>query len=191
MPPWNGRAILQVILSEGRARPEQSEGQRPKSKDLRSRWSAPGQDPPLVILGMTESSTRSDGTLMPTPYKPDGYTSVAPYLTVDGAQATIDFLALVVGAVELRRHDGEGGKIAHAEVRIDDTVLMLADSMPQWPATSTNVHIYVPDVDATYAKAISAGAVSVQAPVQKGDPDRRCGVRDAGGTTWWFATMVG
>jgi uncharacterized glyoxalase superfamily protein PhnB len=68
---------------------------------------------------------------------------------------------------------------------------MLADSMPQWPATSTNVHIYVPDVDATYAKAIAAGAVSVQEPVQKGDPDRRCGVRDPWGTTWWFATMVG
>jgi PhnB protein len=63
--------------------------------------------------------------------------------------------------------------------------------MPQWPATSTNVHIYVPDVDATYAKAIAVGGVSVQEPIQKGDPDRRCGVRDAGGTTWWFATMVG
>jgi PhnB protein len=128
---------------------------------------------------------------MPIPYKPDGYTSVAPYLTVEGAQSTIDFLKQVVGAVELRRHDGDGGKIAHAEVRIDDTVLMLADSMPQWPATSTSVHIYVPDVDATYAKAIAVGGVSVQEPIQKGDPDRRCGVRDAGGTTWWFATMVG
>ena len=128
---------------------------------------------------------------MTTTYKPAGYTSVAPYLTVDGAQATIDFLIQVVDVVELRRHDGEGGRIAHAEVRIDDTVLMLADSMPQWPATSTNVHVYVPDVDATYSKAIAAGAVSVQEPVQKDDPDRRCGVRDAGGTTWWFATMVG
>jgi uncharacterized glyoxalase superfamily protein PhnB len=128
---------------------------------------------------------------MPTPYKPAGYTSLAPYLTVDGAQATIDFLVAVLGAVELRRHDGDGGRIAHAEVRIDDTVLMLADGTPQWPATSSNVHIYVPDVDATYAKAIAAGGESVQEPVQKGDPDRRCGVRDAGGTTWWFATMMG
>ncbi len=128
---------------------------------------------------------------MTTNYKPTGYTSVAPYLTVDGAQATIDFLVEVLGAVPLRRHDGEGGRIAHAEVRIDDTVLMLADSMPQWPATQSNVHIYVPDVDATYAKAMTAGAESVQEPVQKGDPDRRCGVQDAGGTTWWFATMVG
>jgi uncharacterized glyoxalase superfamily protein PhnB len=128
---------------------------------------------------------------MSTPYKPAGYTSVAPYLTVDGAQATIDFLVKVLGAEELRRHDGDCGRIGHAEVRIDDTVLMLADSMPQWPATSSNVHIYVPDVDATYARALAAGGVSVQEPVQKGDPDRRCGVRDAGGTTWWFATMVG
>ena len=127
---------------------------------------------------------------MTTPYKPDGYTSVAPYLLVNGAEATIAFLRQVFDATPLRRHD-EAGRVAHAEVRIDDTVVMLADRSPEWPASDSNVHIYVPDVDATYRRALEAGGVSVQEPVQKDDPDRRCGVRDAGGTTWWFATMVG
>ena len=83
------------------------------------------------------------------------------------------------------------GKVMHAEVRIDDTVLMLADSSDGWPAHPVNVHIYVPDVDATYQRALAAGAESVQAPVKGDDPDKRGGVKDAGGTTWWIATQVG
>jgi len=67
---------------------------------------------------------------------------------------------------------------------------MLADSVEDWPAVPAHVHIYVPDVDATYAKALAAGATSVQAPLKKGDEDKRGGVRDAGGTTWWIGTKV-
>ena len=128
---------------------------------------------------------------MSTEYKPDGYNSVSPYLVVDGAAATIEFLKQAFDAVELRRYAGEAGKIMHAEVRIDDTVVMLADGVPpEWPALLANVHIYVRDVDATYARALEAGAVSIQAPVKKEDADKRGGVKDAGGTTWWIATKV-
>ena len=77
----------------------------------------------------------------------------------------------------------------HAEVRIQDTVLMLADATDNWPAIPTNVHIYVPNVDATYQPP-SRPAPSLQEPVQKDDPDKRGGVKDAGGTTWWIATKV-
>lgn len=123
-------------------------------------------------------------------YKPDGYTSVAPYLIVNGASRTVDFLVKVFDAVPLRRFEDANGGLMHAEVRIDDTVLMLADSTEGWPANSVNVHIYVPDVDATYQRALAAGAESVQAPVKKDDADKRGGVKDAGGTTWWIATQV-
>ena len=78
----------------------------------------------------------------------------------------------------------------HAEVRIDDTVVMLADGSPNWPAVPANVHVYVPDVDATYQRALAAEATSVQEPVKKDDADRRAGVIDPGGTTWWIATQV-
>jgi len=124
-------------------------------------------------------------------HKPVGYSSVSPYLIVDGADATIRFLTQVFGAVELRRFPDDAGKILHAEVRIDDSVLMIADGAPpDWPPIQSHVHIYVPDVDATYRAALQAGASSVQEPEQKQDEDKRGGVRDAGGTTWWIATKV-
>ncbi len=128
---------------------------------------------------------------MTTQHKPHGYTTVSPYLIVAGASATIDFLGRVFGAVELRRFPDADGQVMHAEVRIDDTVLMLADGGPDWPPVPSYVHVYVPDVDATYQAALDAGAESVQVPVQKGDEDKRGGVRDVGGTTWWIATRVG
>lgn len=122
-------------------------------------------------------------------YKPNNYSTVSPYLIVNDADVTIDFLKRVFGAIELRRFADDSGKLMHAEVRIDDTVIMLADpAPPEWQPTSSYVHIYVPDVDATYRKALEAGAVSVQEPVKKQDEDKRGGVRDAGGTTWWIAT---
>jgi uncharacterized glyoxalase superfamily protein PhnB len=126
-----------------------------------------------------------------TRHKPEHYNSVAPYLIVNGASDTIAFLTKVFGAIELRRFADKDGKVMHAEVRIDDTVVMLADpALPAWPAMPSFVHVYVPDVDATYRKALDAGATSVQEPVKKQDEDKRGGIKDAGGTTWWIATKV-
>ena len=124
-------------------------------------------------------------------YKPDGYTSVAAYLVTDGAQRVIDFVKATFDAEPLRRHDRPDGTVAHAELRIDDTVVMLADGGPAYPAAPTMLHVYVPDVDATYQRALAAGGTSIQEPQQKGDPDRRGGVRDPAGNSWWFATQVG
>jgi PhnB protein len=123
-------------------------------------------------------------------HKPPDYTTVSPYLIVDGASETIEFLRRVFGAVELSRFPDSNGKVMHAEVRIDDTVVMIADGAPGWPPIPSYVHVYVPDVDATYRRALETGAVSVQAPVQKDDPDKRGGVKDPGGTTWWIATKM-
>ena len=126
-----------------------------------------------------------------TSYKPDSYSSVSPYLIVDGASGTIAFLERVFGAVELRRFPDASGRLMHAEVRIDDTVVMLADSTESWPPVPSYVHVYVSDVDAVFKRALEAGGTSVQQPVQKDDDDKRGGVKDAGGTTWWIATKVG
>lgn len=124
-------------------------------------------------------------------HTPAGYSTVSPYLIVDGAARTIDFLVQVLGAQELRRFPGESGGIMHAEVRIGDSVVMIADGAEGWPPMTAHVHVYVPDVDDAYRRALAAGAESVQEPVQKQDEDRRGGVKDAGGTTWWIATRVG
>jgi uncharacterized glyoxalase superfamily protein PhnB len=87
-------------------------------------------------------------------YKPNNYSTVSPYLIVDGASATIAFLKSVFGAVELRRFPDADGKLMHAEVRIDDTVVMLADGSDGWKPSPSHVHIYVKDVDETYRRAV-------------------------------------
>ena len=124
-------------------------------------------------------------------WKPKGYTSASPYLIVSDAKATMEFLRAVFDAVPLRIIPRDDGKLRHAEARIDDTVVMFADEVEGWPAMHGYVHIYVRDVDATYQKALAAGGTSVAAPVQKDDADKRGGVQDPGGTTWWIATQIG
>ena len=131
------------------------------------------------------------GVIMTTSFKPADYSTVSPYLIVAGASATIDFLQQVFAATELRRFPDPSGKLMHAEVRIGDTVVMIADGAEGWPPVPSYVHVYVSDVDAIYKRALAAGATSVQEPVKKDDEDKRGGVKDAGGTTWWIATRVG
>lgn len=118
-------------------------------------------------------------------FKPDGYTSVAPYLIVDDATTTLAFLKSVFGCEPLRLFHREDGTIQHTEVRIDDTVVMLGQ-MPGGP--DTHVHIYVRDADKTFERAVDANGIIVQEVEQKEDGDRRGAVRDPSGTTWWFAT---
>jgi len=123
--------------------------------------------------------------------KPQGYNSVSPYLMAQHAQRVIDFLKQTFDATELRRYNRPDGSIMHAEVKIDDTVVMLADASPEYPAFPSWRHVYVPDVDATYRRALAAGGISVQEPSQReGDPDRRGGVKDPAGHSWWIATQV-
>jgi uncharacterized glyoxalase superfamily protein PhnB len=127
---------------------------------------------------------------MSVPYKPDTYNSASPYLIVNGATATIEFLVKTFAGEKLRCHANTDGTIRHAEVRLDDTVIMLSDGAEGWPPVPSNVHVYVHDVNATYRRALEAGAVSIQEPVKKDDADKRGGVQDAGGTTWWIATRM-
>ncbi len=68
---------------------------------------------------------------------------------------------------------------------------MLSDGTPEHAAFPVWLHVYVPDVDATYERALDYGAVSVQEPNEQGEGDRRGGVKDAAGNTWWIATHVG
>ena len=126
-------------------------------------------------------------------YTPEDYSTVSPYLVVNGASATIAFLKRAFGATEQARHADTSGLVRHSEVRFGECVVMVSDPvLPDWPSTAAHVHLFVPDVDAAYRRAIEAGATSVQAPVQKpDDEDKRGGVKDDGGTTWWISTRVG
>jgi PhnB protein len=124
-------------------------------------------------------------------WKPDGYSTVSPYLVVDGAQKVIDFLDATFGVERLRRFDMPDGRVMHAEVRVGDTVIMLGDAAPEWPATPCHLHVYVEEVDVVFHRALAAGGVAVQEPMQRdNDQDRRGGVRDPVGNTWWISTQV-
>lgn len=128
---------------------------------------------------------------MSTQAKPDGYSSVSPYLVVEDAQPVIDFLKKSFDATELRRYDTPDGSIMHVEVRIDDTVVMLGEGGDDFLPFSSLVHVYVPDVDATYQRALNTGGVSVEEPQKKeDDPDRRGSVKDPAGNIWTIATQV-
>ena len=121
-------------------------------------------------------------------WKPYGYTSAAPYLIVRDAERTLNFLEATFGAERLRVIPRDGGGIMHAEARIDDTVVMMGE-MPEGP--DAHVHVYVPDPDAAFRRALDAGAAEVQPLTEAGDGDLRGGVRDADGTIWWIARQIG
>jgi PhnB protein len=123
--------------------------------------------------------------------KPAGYSTVSPYLVVDNAQAIVEFLQKVFGAVQKERHDHPDGSIIHVEVAIGESLIMMGDSGEGNPAFPSWLHVYVDNVDETYRRALSEGAKSVQEPTQqKGDLDKRGGVMDSSGNTWWIATRV-
>ncbi|MCO6186471.1 VOC family protein [Rhizobium sp. L1K21] len=122
-------------------------------------------------------------------WKPEGYNSVSAYLMCDDPDAVIALLHAVFAAPVLRRYERPDGSLMHAEIRIDDTVVMIAQGGPEW-SYKAHLHVYVSDVDAVYRKALDHGAVAVQAPERKSpDDDRRGGFRDMCGNTWWIATQ--
>lgn len=128
---------------------------------------------------------------MKTDFKPSGYNSVSPYFIIDGAQKFIDLLQKIFGATQLRRYDRPDGSIMHAEIRIDDSIIMVGDSSQEFPAVSLIMHVYVSNVDETFDKAVKAGCEIVERPKERdGDPDRRATFKDFAGNTWSVGTQV-
>ncbi len=123
-----------------------------------------------------------------TKYVPDGYHTVTPYLTVQGVAQLIEFLKTAFDAKEKEIHKNAEGLIQHAEVQIGDSVVMLGEARGEWTPRPSTLYLYVPDVDATYQRALSAGAASVREPADQYYGDRSGGVRDASGNQWWIAT---
>jgi uncharacterized glyoxalase superfamily protein PhnB len=121
---------------------------------------------------------------------PDGYHSVQPYLMVKGAKRLLDFIKTVFGATELENMSAPDGRVMHAEVKIGDSAVMIADAQDHLPPTTAGLYVYVPDVDATYRKALAAGATSAMEPADQFYGDRHGGVKDEFGNFWWIATHI-
>lgn len=124
-------------------------------------------------------------------FKPKGYNSVSPYFIVNGAQKLIDLVKIIFNAKELRRYDMEDGSIMHAEVQIDDSVIMLGDASDKFPPVPLVMHVYVSNVDEVFKKAIDAGCEPIEQPKERdGDPDRRGTFKDFGGNMWSVGTQL-
>ncbi|HMG36302.1 MAG TPA: VOC family protein [Blastocatellia bacterium] len=123
---------------------------------------------------------------------PDGYQSVIPYLTVDGAAKLIEFLKQTFGATETEVLPAPDNKIGHAEVRIGDSVIMMGDAGGERKPEPTQamIYVYVENADDAYKRALAAGATSVMEPADQFYGDRNAGVRDQWGNLWWIATHV-
>jgi len=124
-------------------------------------------------------------------YKPKNYNSLSPYLIVDNAQKLVELLKIVFGATELRRFDHENGTIAHIELELDDSILMISNSTENYPANTTMLHIYVRDVFKTFDLAIKNGCKEIEKPLNKeGDPDTRGSFYDFAGNYWAVSTQT-
>jgi len=121
---------------------------------------------------------------------PEGYSTFTPYFVVEGAPDFIEFLKKAFGAEEMFRFPAPGRKLGHAEVRIGSSVVMLADTTPDYPPSRMNSYLYVPDVDATYKKALAAGAQSKREPANQFYGDRVATLTDRWGNTWSIGTHV-
>ena len=131
-------------------------------------------------------------------YIPEGYHSITPYLIIDGAAKAMDFYRDVFGAVEVMRMPGPGGKIGHAEMKIGDSHIMLADEHPEQGFRSpksiggsgVGIMVYVKDADGCFDVAVKGGAKVIQPPQDKFYGDRSAQIVDPFGHFWTIATHV-
>jgi len=120
---------------------------------------------------------------------PEGHHTVTPYLVVRCAARTIDFLKNAFGAEiafePMKRPDG---LIMHAELKIGDSMIMIGDASERAQPTQSMLHLYVPNIDAVYQRAVQAGGVSTMEPSDMFYGDRTGCVKDPAGNTWYIAT---
>jgi uncharacterized glyoxalase superfamily protein PhnB len=139
------------------------------------------------LIRSTAMTTQGTTTATePAAHARAGYQTITPYLTVKRAEQLVDFVKQVFGGVEVFRTTGSAGGL-HAEVTIGESKLMIGgyEAVEEIP---TALHLYVPDADDVYRRALAAGAVSVEEPVDQFYGDREAGVKDPSGNIWWIAT---
>ena len=118
------------------------------------------------------------------------YRTVTPYLLVSDADAELAFLKAAFGATEVNCSRNADNAVMHAEVAIGDSLVMLGQAGGPWKPRPAALYLWVDDVDATYARALQAGATSESEPEDKPYGHRNAGVIDQNGVTWWIAAPV-
>ena len=122
---------------------------------------------------------------------PFGLTDVTPYLIIPDIEQLIPFLKDVFNA-QIRRDIKyrEDGSVMHTEISIGDSVVMMGEPLPDFPAMPSTLYVYVDDCDQTYQKALELGGISVAEPRDFPHGDRYGGIRDLSGNVWWIVTHI-
>jgi PhnB protein len=129
---------------------------------------------------------------------PEGHNTVSPYLIVNGASRALEYYTKALGATEVFRHGAPDGKIGHAEIRIGDTIVMLADEHPDHDAhgprkfggSPVSLHVYVEDVDAVADRMVAAGGTVKRPVADQFYGDRNGAIEDPFGHTWNISTHI-
>lgn len=119
---------------------------------------------------------------------PDGFHTVTPYLTVQGANQLLEFVKTAFDAEEVLCMKQSDDIINHAAVKIGDSMIELAEAKADWAPMPGAIHLYVIDADAVYERSLQAGATSLQAPMDMYYGERGAAVRDPVGNHWYIAT---
>jgi len=122
---------------------------------------------------------------------PEGLRSVQPYLHLREAHKMIPFLETAFGAEAMGVHKSPEGVVLHGTIRIGNATLEIDEAHGEFQPMPCHLRVYVPDTDAAYARALQAGATSIEAPRNAPYGDRAAGVKDAFGNSWFIATYLG
>ena len=120
----------------------------------------------------------------------DTYRTVTPYLLVADADSELAFLQAAFGAAEANCQRNPDNMVMHAEITIGDSLVMIGQAGGRWQPCPAALYLWVEDVDATYARALQAGAASESEPEDKPYGHRNAGVIDRNGVTWWIGAPV-
>ncbi len=121
---------------------------------------------------------------------PEGLRSVQPYLHLREAHMMIPFMETVFSAEAMNVHKSQEGAVLHATMRIGNATLEIDEAQGEFQPMPCHLHVYMPDTDAAYARAMAAGATSIEVPQDKPYGDRSAGVKDAWGNSWFIATYL-
>lgn len=125
---------------------------------------------------------------------PEGFHTITPYLVAKGVDRLLAFVEQAFGAVVLERHTRPDGVVLHAQARIGDSIVMMGDptgAPHEWQRPlAAALYVYLPDVDAVFARAVAAGAKVLQEPADMFYGDRHAGIVDPCENQWWIATHI-
>jgi PhnB protein len=120
---------------------------------------------------------------------PSGHQAIMPYLILKDASEFIEFTKKVFGAENSNKQIRDDGTIMHAEIIINGSTIMVTEQNQDWAKQTSNLFIYVPNVDETYKKALENGATNLM-ELSDQDYGRTCGITDSFGNVWWITSII-